>query len=132
MSKSEPLSNLWNDVADEIRALGGSIRPGSVCAQNVKYRAKDGTRKEHGPYPILTFKEKGKTRTIRLKSPEQEEIVRKQIASFRLFRQLMRQLIEIGRELADADLAEKTEGKKNSSNASRSSGKGKRPRSWNA
>ena len=132
MSNLESLSNQWNDVVGEIRALRGSIRSGSVCAQNVKYRAKDGTRMEHGPYPILTFKEKGKTRTVRLKSPEQEEIVRKQIANFRLFRQLMRQLIEIGRELADADLAEKTEGKKNSSNASRSSAKGKRPRSWNA
>jgi ribosomal protein L29 len=98
----------------------------------VKYRAKDGTRKVHGPYPILTFKEKGKTRTIRLESPEQEEIVRKQIANFRLFRQWMRQLIEIGRELADVEFAEETGGKKNSSNASRSRGKRKRPRSSNA
>jgi hypothetical protein len=132
MSKSEPLSNLWNDVADEIRALGGSIRPGSVCAQNVKYRAKDGTRKSHGPYPILTFKEKGKTRTIRLESSEQEEIVRKQIANFRQLKQLVKRLIEIGMEMADAEVAEKSDAKKNSSNASRSSGKGKRPRSWNA
>ena len=59
MSNLESLSNQWNDVVGKIRALGGSIRPGSVCAQNVKYRAKDGARKEHGPYPILTFKEKG-------------------------------------------------------------------------
>jgi len=132
MSNPVSLSNQWNDVVGKIRALGGSIRPGSVSAQNVKYRAKDGTRKEHGPYPILTFKEKGKTRTIRLTSPEQEETVRKQIANFRLFRQLVRDLIEIGGELADAEIAEKNDGKKNFSNASRPSGKRKRSRSSNA
>jgi hypothetical protein len=132
MSKSEPLSNLWNDVVGKIRDLEGVIRPGSVCAQSVKYRAKDGTRKEHGPYPILTFKEKGKTRTMRLESPEQEEIVRKQIANFRRLKQLVKQLVEIGREMADAEIAETIAGKKNSSNASRPSGKRKPPRSSNA
>jgi hypothetical protein len=95
----------------------------------VEYQAKDGTRKENGPYPILTFKEKGKTRTLRLESSEQEEAVRGQIANFRRFKELMKRLAEIGMEVANAELAEKHDAKKNSSNASRSSGKRKRRRS---
>lgn len=128
MSNSPNLACQWNDVVAEIQALGGSIRPGSVCAQSVKFRAKDGAQKENGPYPILTFKKDAKTRTIRLKSPEQEEIVRKQIANFRRLKQLMKRLIEIGMEMADAEIAEKSDAKKNSSNASRSSAKRKRRR----
>lgn len=132
MSKLQPLSEQWNYLAEEIRALGGSLRPGSVCAQNLKYRAKDGTRKEHGPYPILTFKREGKTHTIRLKSSEQEALARKQIEKFRRFREVMKRLIQIGMEMADVEIVEETEGKKNSSNASRLSGKRKRRRSSSA
>lgn len=130
MPNLESLSNRWNDAVENIRAMG-PMRPGSIWAQKVKYRAKNGTRKSHGPYPILTFKENGKTRTLRLRSPEQADLVGKQIQNFRQFRQLMKQLVEIGREMADVEIAEKTGAKKNSSNASRSSGKRKRPRSFN-
>jgi hypothetical protein len=130
MSNLESLSKQWNDVVAGIAALG-PMRPGSVCAQKVKYRAKDGTRKSHGPYPILTFKEDKKTRTLRLRSAEQAETVEKQIERFREFRRLSKELVRIGKALADVEIAEKTQGKKNSSNASKQSGKRRRWRSSN-
>lgn len=129
MPNLESLSNQWNDVAAKIATLG-PMRPGTVCPQRVKYRAKDGTEKSNGPYPILTFKDKGnKTRTIRLRSAEEAEIAGQQIEAFRQFQQLTQELVRIGRQMADLEMAEKTEGKKNSSNASMPSRKGKRRRS---
>jgi hypothetical protein len=126
MSNLDSLAKQWNDAVAGIAALG-PMRSGSVCAQKVKYRAKDGTRKTHGPYPILTFKEGEKTRTLRLASPEQSETVEKQVTNFREFRRLTKELVRIGKELADVEIAEKTRGKKNSSNAStRNAGKRRR------
>ena len=92
--------------------------PGSVCSQKVKYRDKDGDLKENGPYPILTCKENGKTRTIRLQSAEEVALVEEQIANFRDFQSLTKELIRLGREMADCELAEQRDGKKNSSSAS--------------
>jgi hypothetical protein len=126
MPNIEHLSRQWNQLAAKIAALG-PIRPGTICSQKVKYRAKDGSLKQNGPYLILTSKEGGKTRTVRLRSPEEIEIVEKQIENFRSFQILTKELIRIGKELADCEMGVKTEGKKNSSSASGSSKK-KRPR----
>ena len=116
MSKIESLSQEWKQLAAKIAALG-PVRPGTICSQKVKYRAKDGSLKKNGPYPILTSKEGGKTRTVRLGSEEEIKIVEKQIANFREFQSLTRELTRIGKELADCEMGAKTEGKKNSSSA---------------
>ncbi len=57
MSSIQSLASQRNNAIKKILALG-PMRPGSVCQQKVKYQAKDGTSKSHGPYPILTYKEK--------------------------------------------------------------------------
>jgi len=113
----ESLSHQWKQITAKIAALG-TIRPGTVCAQKVKYRDKDGTLKENGPYPILTCKQDGKTHTIRLQSAEEVALVEEQIANFRDFQSLTKELTRLGREMADCELAEKRDGKKNSSSAS--------------
>jgi hypothetical protein len=128
MSKIESLSNQWNQLAAKIAALG-PVRPGTICSQKVKYRAKDGSLKQNGPYPILTSKEGGKTRTVRLRSSEEIEIVEKQIENFREFQSLTKELTRIGKELADCEMAAKTEGKKNSSKHSTVNKKKKRRKS---
>ena len=128
MSNFQSLSNQWNQIATKIAALEPG-RSGTICLQKVKYRAKDGSVKENGPYPILTFKEGGKTRTVRLRSKKEIEIVEKQIANFREFENLTKELTRIGKKLADCEMAEKTEGKKNSSKSSAMSKKKKRRRS---
>jgi hypothetical protein len=128
MFNLESLSQQWNRIIARIAELG-AIRPGTVCDQKVKYTDKDGVLKENGPYPILTFKENGKTRTIRLRSDEEVELVEKQIAHFRDFQSLTKELVRLGREMADCELAEKRDGKKNASSASKPSRKRKPRRS---
>lgn len=125
MPSFESLSRQRSDLLAQIADLG-PMRPGTVCQQEVKYRAKDGTKKANGPYPILTCKEGGKTRTIRLRSTDEAEIAENQIANFRRFQRLTRELTRIGREMADLEMAARSEGKKNSSNVSTQSRKEKR------
>lgn len=105
----------------------GPMRPGSLCSQTQSYIAKDGSQRQHGPYPLLTFKEKGKTRTVRLESAEQAELCREQIGNFRQFQDLVRELGDIGRRMADAQMAEQAEGKKKRPSASKPSAGRKRP-----
>ena len=126
MPSFESLSRQWNDLLAQIADLG-PMRPGTVCQQKVKYRAKNGTEKANGPYPILTCKQGGKTRTIRLRSADEAEIAESQVANFRRFQQLTRKLTRIGREMADLEMVAKSEGKKNSSSVSRPS-KRERPK----
>ena len=128
MSHLDALSSRWNDVAVQLIALG-PMRSGSLCAQRVKHETKQGVATVNGPYPILTAKLKGKTHTLRLESAEQAEIARQQIDHFRQFQQLTKELVQIGREMADLEMAHATGGKKNSSNASKRSAKGKRRQS---
>ena len=128
MQDLETLSNQWNVVATRILGLG-PMRPGSVCSQKNTYRAADGSLRNHGPYPLLTFKEKGKTRSVRLESNEQAEICGKQIENFREFQALSQELVAIGRQMADVQMLEQNQGKKNSSSRSRSSARRKRPES---
>jgi len=132
MHTLESLARQWKEVVAQIDALG-AMRPGTLCQQKVKYRAKDGTERFNGPYPILTFKEKdNKTRTIRLRSAEEIQTAENQIEAFGEFKRLTKELARIGREMADLEMAEKSDPKKNSSKASMSSGKGKRGRSSSA
>lgn len=120
----QSLAKRWNDVVEELREIR-PMRPGTVCSQRVKYEDKNGKVKSHGPYPILTFKEKGKTVTMRLESEEKIEVAKEQIAHFRNFKEKTKELIDIGRRMADREMSEVGEGKKNSS---KRSAKNKRPR----
>lgn len=131
MSHPQSLHDRWSDLAAQLLELG-PMRPGSICSQKVKYRAADGSVRANGPYPILTFKEEQKTRTLRLRSSAQADLARQQVENFRRFGRLTRELARIGRELADAELAAAQEGKKNSASAWRASASGKRRRSSSA
>jgi hypothetical protein len=129
MPTLQTLSNQRNRLIAQIAELG-AMRPGSICQQKVKYRAKDGAEKENGPYPILTYKaENNKTRTIRMRSDEQTEMVQNQIDTFREFQRLTKELVQIGRQMADLEMFAEEDGKKNSSRPSRLKRKGKPRRS---
>lgn len=113
MPTLKSLSARWCTIVEELRDIG-PMRSGSICLQKVKYEAKDGTLKKHGPYPILTFKEAGKTKTLRLDSEEDINACKKQIENFRRFKEKTGQLSEIGKQMADMERAETKKGKKNS------------------
>ena len=124
MSKSHSLSAQWQRIVKKIQDPQ-PMRPGSICMQNVKYQARDGSTKTHGPYPIITSKLDGKTQTQRLGSDEKVQTCQRHIENFRRFKQLTGQLVRIGRQMAEIELTAAGEVKKNSS---KRSGPSKRPK----
>lgn len=89
-----------------------SIRRGSVTEQHVEVVGKDGRRYKRGPYPVYTFKEKGKTISRRLSNPDEVKAVRQQIEAGRRFQELTRELMRLGESLGnltlDASIQKKT------------------------
>jgi len=47
------------------------MRRGSRCSQLFEATRKDGTKVYRGPYPLYTYKEKGKTLSRRITNPEE-------------------------------------------------------------
>ena len=95
------------------------IRRGSVVEQFVEVTLQDGSKSRRGPYPLYSYKEKGKTVSRRLTSAQEAAMYRRQIAAFRRFQELAAQLVEVGERISDCVAAEGGE-KKTSSSKSRS------------
>lgn len=112
MKELQQLRSRWNQIAEQIKDIP-AMRAGSVCEQVVKRKTKDGKTRTFGPYPILTWKEKGKTLTRRLAKSEVEKVA-EQIQNFRRFQKLTAQLAETGRRIADIETAKPEASKKNS------------------
>ena len=72
------------------------MRRGSVTEQHVLKILPDGEVKKRGPYPLLTWKRQGKTVSRRLKDAEETTEVRKQVARYRRFEQLIAELTQLG------------------------------------
>ena len=53
-----------------------------------------------GPYPVLTWKVKGKTHSLRLKSPEELTWAESAVANHRRFSALCREYEELGERIA--------------------------------
>jgi hypothetical protein len=56
----------------------------------------------HGPNPRLTYKEQGKTITESLATPGSQKKVEREIAEFRRFEQLIRELVEVNAKICHA------------------------------
>lgn len=104
MRQIEELRAQRRDIVRQIASLG-EMRRGNVTEQYVDARHKDGCQVRRGPYPVYSFKEKGKTVSKRLKSPEEVETYRGQIEAFRKFQGLMRALVRVSEKLADRSVA---------------------------
>jgi len=96
----------------ELEALE-QMRRGSVVEQYREVSRPGARRTWQGPYPLYTYKEKGRTISRRLKGEEEVRRYRNQIENFRRFEQLMRELIQLGEQLCDleAPLREKKQRK---------------------
>jgi hypothetical protein len=105
MSRVEQLKAKRKRVLAELAGLE-QIRRGTVVEQFVQTRHKDGSKVRRGPYPLYSFKEKGKTVSRRVTEPAQVEVYRQQIQAFRRFRELISQLVTIGEQLSDVALSE--------------------------
>jgi hypothetical protein len=99
MSQIEQLRARRKEVLAELAGLE-RIRRGSVVDQYVEAVGRDGTRRQRGPYPVHTFKEKGRTVSRRLRSAEDAQRCRGQIAGFRRFQELVGELLTLGEKLS--------------------------------
>ena len=84
----------------EIAAIH-AMKKGSVTHQRtvVKQTGKK-TPDHNGPYPVLTWKEDGKTRSMRLKSDEEIRWAEQAIGNYRRFASLCREYEELGEQAA--------------------------------
>ena len=65
-----------------------------------------------GPYPLYTYKEKGKTLSRRITNPEELGRYREQIDAFRRFQTLVSELVRVGQRISDLVLSDEEELKK--------------------
>jgi len=90
-------------ILQELEALE-QMRRGSVVEQYREVSRPGARRTWQGPYPLYTYKEKGRTISRRLKGEEQVQLYRGQIENFRRFEQLTRELIHLGEQLCDLNV----------------------------
>ena len=88
------------------------MRRGSLCSQLFEATRKDGTKVYRGPYPLYTYKEKGKTVSRRITNPEEIGRYREQIDAFRRFQTLACELVRVGERISDLVLSDEEELKK--------------------
>ena len=88
------------------------MRRGSLIPQVFAGTRKDGTQVRRGPYPLYTFKEKGKTVSRRITDAQQARRYQEQIAAFRQFEVLTQELVRVGEKISDLVLSDEAELKK--------------------
>ena len=102
-----------NNILDQLATLG-PMRKGTLNEQYVQTVLKDSSTRRRGPYTVYTFKEHGQTVSRRLGDRAKIALYREQIATFRRFQELTRQLAQISQRLADLEAVGDPGSKKNS------------------
>ena len=92
------LEKRWRELAQRIDAPR-PMRSGSISQQRPKRKRADGSVRFGGPYRIYTRKEKGKT-VSRLLGEEEAARYRREMESFREFKDLVTEMKQVGLELA--------------------------------
>jgi hypothetical protein len=112
MYSTAKLNRRRKEILDQLAELG-PLRKGSLTEQYVETTLKDGSKRRRGPYTVYTFKENNRTVSKRLTQSSQVQRYRSQIAAFRSFQELTRELAQVSQALADSEAMEEG-GKKNS------------------
>lgn len=99
------------ELLEELTTLE-QMRRGSLSVQVFEATLKDGTHVQRGPYPVYTYKEKGKTVSRRVRNRELVPRYQEQIAAFRRFEAISAQLVRLGENISDLVLADEEELKK--------------------
>ena len=89
------------EILKELMGLD-QMRRGSITQQVVESTDRKGERIRRGPYPLYSYKEKGRTISRRLKTEKEVETYRAQIENFRRFETLTRELRELGEKMCKA------------------------------
>jgi hypothetical protein len=82
------------------------MRPGSLCAQyQPVVRHGRPTPERRGPYYVLTTKQRGKTVSRRLPSPEEVARVREEVDNYQRYVALSREFVALTQQLGEMDRA---------------------------
>ena len=92
------------EVIKELTALE-EMRRGSVVEQYQETTDRLGRTILRGPYPLYSYKEKGRTISRRLKTDIEVQTYRRQIENFRRFEELNRELIQLGERICQCSEA---------------------------
>ena len=92
------------EVIKELTALE-EMRRGSVVEQCQETTDRLGRTILRGPYPLYSYKEKGRTFSRRLKTDIEVQTYRRQIENFRRFEELNRELIQLGERICQCSEA---------------------------
>jgi hypothetical protein len=87
-------------ILDELSSLE-RMRKGSIVEQFLEVKNKRGKIVRRGPYPLYSYKEQGRTVSRRLRSSQEVETYRKDIATFRRFEELTAELRRLGEALCE-------------------------------
>lgn len=102
MSATVGIEQRRREILAELAGLD-RIRRGSVTEQYVEAAGRRGRRLRRGPYPLYSFKTRGRTVSRRIRA-DQAAAYREQIAAGRRFQELTHELMELGEALCERDL----------------------------
>jgi hypothetical protein len=102
MNATHGMDQRRREILAELAGLA-RIRRGSVTEQYVETAGRRGRTLRRGPYPLYSFKAKGRTVSRRIRA-EQTAVYREQIAAGRRFQELTHELMELGEALCEQDL----------------------------
>jgi hypothetical protein len=111
MTRIDTIRKRRKELLNELSVLE-QLRRGSLTDQSFRFTRKDGSVTQYGPYPLYTFKAKGRTVSRRIKDAAQVPIYRKQIDAFRRFEALSAELVRLGEEISELALSSEDELKK--------------------
>jgi hypothetical protein len=105
MSLLSELRARKREILSQITGLG-DMRRGSVVEQWYEGTCKDGSVLRRGPYPLYTYKDKGKTVSRRLLGDAEVERYREQIGEFRRFQELSAELVEVSHHMCEVGVGQ--------------------------
>jgi hypothetical protein len=111
MSRIDEIKRQRRDILSELARLE-QMRRGSIIRQVFRSEDEEGKLVERGPYPLYTFKKKGRTVSRRITVARHVGVYERQIGAFRRFEVLTGELVQLGEELSDLALSDDTELKK--------------------
>lgn len=99
MPSLDQIQRQREQVLEELAQLA-QVRRGTLTEQVVESVDAQGRKRQLGPYPLYTFKERGRTVSRRVAAAQVSQY-RQQIERGRRFQQLTAQLLRLGEALSD-------------------------------
>jgi hypothetical protein len=100
MKNIEELERRKNEIVTEIHEIQ-TIRRGTISEQYLKVPRKGKEPSIRGPYYVLARNEEGKTVSTRINTPEEFELVQKDIEAYKKFISLSKEFVLVMEAITD-------------------------------